>query len=239
MKSRIEWTEYTWNPVTGCSKISDGCMNCYAERMARRLKAMGNMRYRNGFNVTLHHDLIDLPLKWNRPKIIFVNSMSDLFHEKVPLSFIRRIFKTMERADWHIFQILTKRSGRLAKLATKFEWPPNVWMGVTVESEKYAYRIAELNKVPAAIKYLSLEPFLTPISELPTDGIDWVIVGGESGPSCRVMKADWVRSIRDQCLEAQVPFFFKQWGGINKREAGRILDGRTWDNYPSKSLGYI
>jgi protein gp37 len=237
--SRIEWTEATWNPVTGCSKISDGCQNCYAERLAHRLKAMGNKRYLNGFQVTLHHDLLDLPLRWKEPKMIFVNSMSDLFHEKVPVSFIKAVFKTMEKANWHTFQILTKRSKRLLKLAPKLPWPSNVWMGVTVEGEKYISRISDLQQVPATVKYLSIEPFITPISDLSTDGIDWVIVGGESGPTSRIMKADWVRSIRDKCLKEQIPFFFKQWGGKNKRKTGRRLDGRTWDNYPTKSLGNI
>ncbi len=237
--SKIEWTEATWNPVTGCTKISDGCMNCYAERLAARLKAMGNKRYENGFNVTLHHDLVDLPLKWKKPQMIFVNSMSDLFHEGIPVSFIKAVFKTMEQAHWHTFQILTKRSKRLIELSSEFLWPSNVWMGVTVEAEKYTFRISDLRQVPAAVRYLSLEPFITPISELPVDGIDWVIVGGESGPRSRIMKADWVRSIRDQCVKAGVSFFFKQWGGANKSKAGRTLDGRIWDNYPSQLLANL
>lgn len=231
--STIEWTEATWNPVTGCSKVSDGCMNCYAERMARRLKAMGNKRYANGFSVTLHHDLVELPLRWKKPRTIFVNSMSDLFHEKVPLSFIRKVFKTMGRADWHIYQILTKRSERLVELAPRLTWHRNVWMGVTVESRKYAYRISHLQQVPAAVRYLSMEPFLTPISELPTKGVDWVIVGGESGPGSRVMRPEWVRAVRDHCLKDDIPFFFKQWGGYKKSASGRLLDGRIWNEVPT------
>jgi protein gp37 len=230
--SKIEWTEVTWNPVVGCTKISDGCMNCYAARLAKRLKAMGNIRYKNGFAVTLHHDLLGVPLKWKKPRTIFVNSMSDLFHEKVPVSFIKAAFKTMEAAHWHTFQILTKRSKRLVELAPKLPWPSNVWIGVTVESQKYTSRIADLRQVPAAVRYLSIEPLLTAIPKLPLKGIDWVIVGGESGPESRVMEAEWVRSIRDQCQKAEVPFFFKQWGGINKKKTGKVLDGRIWQNYP-------
>jgi len=232
--SKIEWTEITWNPVTGCSKISDGCINCYAARLAKRLQSMGNKRYTNGFAVTLHHDLIDIPLKWKKPRTIFVNSMSDLFHEKVPVAFIKAVFRTMEDANWHTFQILTKRSERLVELAPKLSWPSNVWMGVTVESEKYISRISDIAKVPAAIKYLSIEPLLTAIPKLALNNIDWVIVGGESGPGSRVMEAEWVRSIRDQCQKAKVPFFFKQWGGVNKSKTGKILDGRIWQNYPTK-----
>ena len=232
--SKIEWTEITWNPVTGCSKISDGCINCYAARLAKRLQSMGNKRYTNGFAVTLHHDLIDIPLKWKKPRTIFVNSMSDLFHEKVPVAFIKAVFRTMEDANWHTFQILTKRSERLVELAPILSWPSNVWMGVTVESEKYISRISDIAKVPAAIKYLSIEPLLTAIPKLALNNIDWVIVGGESGPGSRVMEAEWVRSIRDQCQKAKVPFFFKQWGGVNKSKTGKILDGRIWQNYPTK-----
>jgi protein gp37 len=208
-------------------------MNCYAERMARRLKAMGNKRYANGFGVTLHHDLVELPLKWKKPRIIFVNSMSDLFHENVPLSFIRKVFRTMGQADWHIYQILTKRSERLVELAPKLTWHPNVWMGVTVESQKYTCRISHLQQVPAAVRYLSMEPFLTPISKLPTKGIDWVIVGGESGPGSRVMRPEWVRAVRDRCLKDDIPFFFKQWGGYRKSSSGRLLDGRIWNGVPA------
>jgi len=232
INSRIEWTEATWNPVTGCSKVSEGCINCYAERLAFRLKAMDNKRYLNGFNVTLHYDLISLPLSWRKPRVIFVNSMSDLFHEKVPFSFIKNIFNTMHKANQHIFQILTKRANRLAELASELPWPENIWMGVTVESDKYVSRINKLKTVPASTKFISIEPLLSSISELPLDDIDWVVVGGESGPESRVMKAEWVRAIRKQCIKNKVPFFFKQWGGFNKSRNGRHLDGRIWNEMP-------
>lgn len=231
-KTTIEWTETTWNPVTGCSKISDGCQNCYAERMAKRLHAMGMKRYRNGFQVTLHPDLIELPMHWKKPRLVFVNSMSDLFHEEVPLSFIKDVFDTMEQTPQHIYQILTKRSSRLVAVAEELHWPMNVWMGVTVESAKYIDRIADLQKVPATIRFLSIEPMIGPISNLPLSNINWVIVGGESGPHSRPIEADWVRDIRDQCLERNVPFFFKQWGGTNKKAAGRELDHQIWEQMP-------
>lgn len=234
--SSIEWTEATWNPVTGCSKISPGCKNCYAERMAKRLAAMGQERYRNGFDVTLQSDIVDLPLKWSEPRIIFVNSMSDLFHEDVPESFIKEVFRTMSRAYWHTFQILTKRSDRVAALAPHLPWPKNIWMGVSVESPQYTFRIADLRNVPAAVRFLSVEPLLTPIPRLPLNGIDWVIVGGESGPGSRSMQADWVRQIRDRCLIQEVPFFFKQWGGARKHKTGRRLDGRMWNQMPTPKL---
>jgi len=231
--SKIEWTEATWNPVTGCSKVSLGCQNCYAERLAARLKAMGNPRYANGFNITLHNDLIELPLKWKTPRIIFVNSMSDLFHEEVPLSFIVKVFEIMAKADKHVFQILTKRSKRMLELSSKITWPNNVWMGVTVESQKYTDRILDLRKIPSIIKFLSIEPMLSPISQLDLNNINWVVVGGESGPGCRPIETEWVRSIKEQCNNASVPFFFKQWGGVKKHVTGRLLDGRTWDEMPN------
>src|SRR5574341_99141 len=234
LNSKIEWTEATWNPATGCSKISDGCANCYAERLAHRLKAMGNRRYANGFALTPHHDLIDLPLKWREPKFVFVNSMSDLFHEEMPLSFIQSVFKTMEKADRHVFQILTKRSHRLLEVSNKISWPSNVWMGVTVESHKYTHRISDLQRVPAKMKFLSIEPLLSHIPELPLSGIDWVIIGGESGPRCRSVQIEWVRSVRDQCVEKGVPFFFKQWGGVRKKASGRLLDGKIWSEKTKK-----
>jgi protein gp37 len=233
LSSKIEWTEVTWNPVSGCSKISEGCRNCYAERMARRLHAMGNERYKNGFKVTLHHDLLNAPLKWKKAKMIFVNSMSDLFHDKVPLSFIRSVFNTMEKAHWHVFQIVTKRSERLLELSQKLDWPSNVWMGVTVESNKYVYRMKDLQRVPASVRFVSVEPLLSPLSNVPTDRIDWIIVGGESGPKCRAMKAEWVRAIREKCVSDKIPFFFKQWGGFKKSQSGRILDGRIWNEMPN------
>ena len=234
--SSIEWTESTWNPVTGCSKISPGCKNCYAERMAKRLKAMGSSRYQNGFKVTLQEDIGELPLEWKQPRIIFVNSMSDLFHKDVPCDFIVKVFDTMERAHWHTFQILTKRSDRLVQIAPYLPWPENVWIGVSVESQKYTERIHELIKVPAAVRFLSLEPLLGPISKLPLRGIDWVIVGGESDPKARPMEREWVIQIKRRCQDMEVPFFFKQWGGVRKKEAGRELYGRTFDEMPIPQL---
>ncbi|MCI0527392.1 MAG: phage Gp37/Gp68 family protein, partial [Nitrospira sp.] len=212
-KSAIEWTDATWNPVTGCSKVSPGCKNCYADRLAFRLQAMGNARYRNGFEVTLHPDQLSLPLRWLQPRRIFVNSMSDLFHESVPFEFIRHALEVMAEAHWHQFQILTKRAERLEALSPKLPWPKNVWQGVSIESADYTWRIRHLKKVPASIRFLSIEPLLGPIKRLPLRGISWVIVGGESGPGHRPMSPSWVRDIRDQCQNAGVPFFFKQWGG--------------------------
>jgi protein gp37 len=231
--SSIEWTDSTWNPVTGCTKVSSGCTNCYAERMALRLKAMGNPSYINGFNLTLHEDILTLPLKWRKPQTIFVNSMSDLFHDDVPVDFIQRVFEIMHHADWHCYQILTKRSERLLELSSKLHWMPNIWMGVTVEENNYSYRIEHLKKTGANIKFLSLEPLINPISNLQLKGIDWVIVGGESGPNARPMKKEWVVDIKNQCQSNNVPFFFKQWGGFNKKRAGRELDGRIWSEIPS------
>jgi protein gp37 len=230
--SRIEWTDATWNPVTGCTKISPGCKNCYAHRMARRLHAMGQARYRNNFDVTLHPELLEQPLRWRQPRKIFVNSMSDLFHQEVPLEFIQAVFAIMGKAYWHTFQILTKRSERLAELAGKLTWHENIWMGVSVENRNYTHRVDHLKRVPAAIRFLSVEPLLGPIPRLPLQKIDWVIVGGESGPGSRQMDPQWVRQIRDRCIAQGVPFFFKQWGGTRKKLTGRELDGRTWDEMP-------
>lgn len=232
-QSTIEWTESTWNPVTGCNKISPGCKHCYAERMAKRLKAMGQPNYVNGFQLTLHEHMLDRPLQWKTPRIIFVNSMSDLFHKDVPLDFIGRVFQTMRRAWWHKFQVLTKRSERLLELNASLNWPSNVWMGVSVENQDYTFRIDQLRQTDAQIKFLSLEPLIGPLPNLQLDEIDWVIVGGESGPGARPMRESWVTDIRDQCLAADVSFFFKQWGGLNKRKTGRILQGRTWDEMPA------
>jgi protein gp37 len=234
-QSRIEWTQATWNPVTGCNKISPGCKHCYAERMAQRLQAMGQSNYVNGFELTLHEHMLKRPLEWKQPKLIFVNSMSDLFHEDVPLAFIQRVFDTMHEADWHCFQILTKRSDRLMQLSPELEWPANVWMGVSVETQKYTYRIEQLRQTGAYIKFLSLEPLLGPLSNLNLRGIDWVIAGGESGPGARPMREEWVTEIRDQCLSTNTPFFFKQWGGKNKKKAGRELQGQTWNQLPEMS----
>ena len=230
--SSIEWTEATWNPVTGCTKISPGCLNCYAERMARRLKAMGQVRYRNEFRLTLQPDVVEAPLRWRKARMIFVNSMSDLFHKDVPAEFIARCFSVMEEASRHTFQVLTKRPERALELAEELPWPGNVWLGASVESADYVGRIRTLVKIPAAVRFLSLEPLLGPIPRLPLAGIDWVIVGGESGPGARPMEKAWVRQIRDRCLAHGVPFFFKQWGGVQKKRAGCVLDERTWNEMP-------
>lgn len=232
LSSGIEWTQSTWNPVTGCTKISPACKNCYAERMAKRLQAIGHPNYADGFNISMHEHVLDLPLKWKKPQTIFVNSMSDLLHEEVPDKFILSVFEVMHHATWHRFQILTKRSNRLVNLAPQLPWLPHIWMGVSVESHDYAFRIEHLRNVGADIKFLSLEPLLGPIPDLDLRGIDWVIVGGESGPRARPMQSSWVVDIRDQCLRANVPFFFKQWGGTNRRKTGRQLEGRTWNEMP-------
>ena len=232
-RSTIEWTEMTWNPVTGCTKVSAGCKHCYAERMAKRLRAMGSPRYRDGFALTLQPDLLDLPLRWRTPRLVFVNSMSDLFHSGVPDDFIADVFDTMRRASRHTFQVLTKRADRLADLAGRLPWPPNVWMGVTVEDAGATGRAVALAGVPAAVRFLSVEPLLGPIPRLPLDGIDWVIVGGESGPGARPMARSWVEDVRRQCEARGVAFFFKQWGGVQKHRAGRELDGRTFDAMPA------
>ena len=230
--SSIEWTETTWNPVTGCQKISPGCKNCYAERMAKRLKSMGQPRYANGFQVTLQDELFEAPLKWNSSRIIFVNSMSDLFHKDVPLDFIQRCFETMNRASWHQFQVLTKRPERLLELSGQLDISDNIWLGTSVESQDYVHRVRTLGEVKANIRFLWVEPLLGPISRLPLSNIEWVIVGGESGPGARPMDPDWVRVIRDRCVRYEVPFFFKQWGGVQKSRTDRELDGKTWDELP-------
>jgi protein gp37 len=230
--SGIEWTESTWNPITGCNKVSPGCKHCYAERMAERLKAMGQANYRNGFELTLQPQMVELPLQWKKPQAIFVNSMSDLFHEEVPLAYIHRLFDVMSRAHWHRFQVLTKRALRLAQVSPQIDWPTNVWMGVSVEDAECVDRIDCLRGTGAKVKFLSLEPLLGPLPSLDLRGIDWVIVGGESGPRARPMDPSWATDIRDQCQSALVPFFFKQWGGKNKKKAGRLLEGRTWDEMP-------
>ncbi|MDY6793814.1 MAG: phage Gp37/Gp68 family protein [Actinomycetota bacterium] len=228
-RSAIEWTESTWNPVTGCTKISPGCQHCYAERMSKRLQAMGHPNYVNGFELAMHEHALELPLRWRRPQVIFVNSMSDLFHRGVSSEFISKVFRVMSEAQHHRFQVLTKRSKRLRELAPELPWLPNMWMGVSVESSDYALRIDHLRDIGAHIRFVSFEPLLGPIRDLDLAGIDWVIVGGESGPKARPMKPSWVREIRDQCLSEKVPFFFKQWGGVNKKRNGRVLDGRIWD----------
>jgi len=231
-QSSIEWTESTWNPVSGCSKISPGCLNCYAERMAKRLKAMGQRRYRNGFKVTLHPEALDEPYGWKKARVVFVNSMSDLFHDRIPFDFIQKVFSAMEANARHTFQVLTKRSQRLRELGPLLEWSENIWMGVTVESNDYIHRVDDLRATNAEIKFLSLEPLLGPVPDLNLTGIDWVIVGGESGPGSREMKEEWVLEVKEKCRIANSAFFFKQWGGVNKKKAGRLLQGRAWDSYP-------
>jgi len=232
MKTKIEWTEYSWNPVTGCTKISKGCSNCYAERMALRLQAIGNPRYAQGFRVTLHPELVDYPLQWRTPRIVFVNSMSDLFHQSVPLNFIKRVFQVMNRCPQHTFQILTKRSGRLRRLSETLDWTPNIWMGVTVESKECISRIDDLAHTNARVKFLSCEPLLGPMPNLDLTHIDWLIVGGESGPGARIVKKEWAIDLLRLCKKNDIPYFFKQWGGVNKKQAGRLLQGRTWDERP-------
>jgi len=231
--SHIEWTDATWNPVTGCTKISAGCKHCYAERLAKRLHAMGQANYRNGFELTLQPQMLELPLRWRSPKRIFVNSMSDLFHEDVPTEYIKQVFEVMRRADWHQYQVLTKRSERVRQLSKQLPWAPQIWMGVSVENKKYAFRIEDLRKTGAYVKFLSLEPLLGPLPKLNLRGIDWAIVGGESGPGARPVDPSWVTDLRDQCVRADVPFFFKQWGGVQKNKTGRTLEGHTWDQMPS------
>ncbi|REJ91780.1 MAG: phage Gp37/Gp68 family protein [Planctomycetota bacterium] len=238
--SSIEWTEATWNPTTGCTKISPGCSHCYAERMAFRLRRMGQPRYRNAFRLTLQEDLVERPLHWKKPRLIFVNSMSDLFHVDVPAEFVQRCFNVMQQASQHVFQLLTKRPERAAEMAEKLCWSHNVWLGTSVESQRYTGRIAALRDIPAAVRFLSLEPLLGPIDPLPLDGIQWVIAGGESGPGARPMQPEWVRQIRDECTTMEVPFFFKQWGAFgpdgvrrSKKANGRELDGQVWNEMPS------
>lgn len=231
--TQIEWTDATWNPVTGCTKITRGCDLCYAERFSERFRGVPGHSFEHGFDLLLRPERLTQPLTWRQPKRIFVNSMSDLFHDEVPLDFIQRVFDVMGRADWHRFQILTKRSDRLLALHNQLDWPDNVWMGVSVENEKYQFRIDHLRQIGARVKFLSLEPLLGPLPSLDLTGIDWVIVGGESGPGARPMSAEWVLDIRQQCLRAGVPFFFKQWGGKNKKKNGRLLEGRTWEQMPA------
>jgi protein gp37 len=233
--SHIEWTEATWNPVTGCTKISAGCKNCYAERLALRLQAMGNRRYTNGFRLTMHKDVVDLPRSWSAGRMIFVNSMSDLFHRNVPLEFIQRVFQTMRECPQHVFQILTKRSERLQKLATQIDWPSNVWIGVSVENAAVLSRVDDLRIVPAAVRFLSCEPLIGSLAGIDLRGIHWVIVGGESGPHARTMNIQWVREIFRECRKQKVPFFFKQWGGVRKDLTGRLLGGRTYDEMPERA----
>ena len=233
-KTKIQWTEMTWNPITGCTKISDGCLNCYAARMAKRLKAMGNPRYINEFAVTVHKDLLEVPLDIKQPKMIFVNSMSDLFHKDIPDDIIIKVFETMNKAHWHTFQVLTKRPERVLEMdqAGLLNWSPNIWMGSTVENDKYVDRIDKLRETTSNIKFLSCEPLLGSLKVISLEEINWVIVGGESGPKSREMKKEWVLELKDLCEKDGVAFFFKQWGGVNKKKNGRLLDGKTYDGYP-------
>ncbi len=231
-KSKIEWTETTWNPLTGCTKISTGCAHCYAETMALRLQAMGSPNYRNGFKLTMHPHMLLTPYTWKKPRLIFVNSMSDLFHEDVPFKFIEQVFTTIKDTPQHTYQVLTKRSTRLKKIAKELEWPKNLWIGVSIENDDYCYRAKNLCDVQGTVRFLSLEPLLGALPSLDLRNIDWVIVGGESGAKARPIEQRWVLDIRDRCVRSNVPFFFKQWGGRNKKVAGRKLEGRYWDESP-------
>ncbi|QNM88234.1 DUF5131 family protein [Aliarcobacter cryaerophilus] len=235
-KSKIEWTGSTWNPITGCTKYSDGCTNCYAEKMANRLKNMGLKKYENSFNLTLHYENIEDPLFMKKPQTIFVCSMSDIFHKDVPDEFILKLFEVMNKAHWHTFQVLTKRAERIKELNDSITWTKNIWLGTTVESQKVIHRIDYLRESGAYIKFLSIEPLLTPINDLKLKNIDWVIVGGESGAKARPMLKEWVIDIKNQCKAQDVPFFFKQWGGKNKKKAGRLLDNTTYDEMPKKII---
>ncbi|MET8140176.1 phage Gp37/Gp68 family protein [Sphaerisporangium sp. NPDC005288] len=245
-RSRIEWTEVTWNPTTGCDRVSAGCDNCYALTLANRLKAMGAAKYQRdgdprtsgpGFRVTLHEDTLSAPQRWREPRLVFVNSMSDLFHARVPFDFVRRVFDVMAATPQHTYQVLTKRATRLARVAHRLSWPENVWMGVSVENEEAMTRVAALRRVPAAVRFISAEPLLGSLSGLDLTDVHWLIAGGESGPGARPVNPDWVRQLRDQCLRADVAFFFKQWGGRTPKAGGRLLDGRTWDQMPSRGPG--
>ncbi|MEU1749993.1 DUF5131 family protein [Micromonospora arida] len=244
-KSAIEWTEATWNPTTGCDRISSGCDNCYALTLAKRLKAMGSAKYQTdgdprtsgpGFGIALHPDALDIPRRWRDPRTVFVNSMSDLFHARVPLEYVQQVFEVMRETPRHTFQVLTKRASRLARLAHHLDWPVNVWMGVSVEDESHRSRIDCLRQVPAAVRFISAEPLLGPLPRLNLAGMDWLIAGGESGQGCRPMDRSWVTDLRDQCDQAGTAFFFKQWGGRTPKAGGRLLDGRTWDEMPTPRL---
>jgi protein gp37 len=231
-RSAIEWTDATWNPVRGCTKISPGCKHCYAETFAERFRGVPGHPFEQGFDLRLVPSALDLPKRWRRGRLVFVNSMSDLFHDDVPLTYIRKVFAVMRDSPQHQFQVLTKRAERLEELSAKLLFAPNIWVGVSVETQDYAWRIEHLRRVPVAVRFLSVEPLLGPITKLDLKDIDWVIVGGESGRGARPMDAEWVRAVRDECDRSHVPFFFKQWGGVMKGRAGRVLDGRTWDEMP-------
>jgi protein gp37 len=232
-KSTIEWTDATWNPVTGCTQVSPGCDHCYALRFAERFRGVPNHPYEQGFDLKIWQERLSTPLGWRKPRRIFVNSMSDLFHKDVPDAFIEQVFNVMNQADWHVFQVLTKRSGRLKKLGQKLKWAPHIWVGVSVESEKYLWRVNDLREVPSYIRFISAEPLLGSLKRLNLEKVHWVITGGESGPGARPCDPEWVREIRDNCLESKVAFFHKQWGGRTSKTGGRLLDGRTWDEMPT------
>jgi len=234
--TKIEWTDSTWNPVTGCTKISSGCAHCYAEKMASRLKSMRVEKYCNGFELTTHPETLTEPYSWKKPRMVFVNSMSDMFHEDLDFTYIKKVFKVMNENPTHTFQVLTKRADILGRYHSKLTWTPNIWMGVTVEANSYVPRITQLAKTNAAVRFLSCEPLLTELPSIPLDGIHWVIVGGESGPGARPMKKEWVEDIKRQCRKAKVPFFFKQWGGINKKTSGRLLNGKTYSEMPREAV---
>lgn len=234
--SAIEWTESTWNPVTGCSKVSPGCAHCYAETFAERWRGVKGHPYEQGFDLRLWPERLEQPLKWRRPRVIFVNSMSDLFHEDIPVDFIEEVFTVMAEASWHRFQILTKRQERLEELGPNLTWPENVWMGVSIENRRFVHRADSLRNVPAAVRFISAEPLLGPLEGLDLSMIDWLIAGGESGAKARPMKPAWVRDLRDRCIEEDVSFFFKQWGGFRPKSGGRELDGRTWDQFPDPAV---
>jgi len=237
-KSKIEWTEMTWNPTTGCSKISRGCKNCYAETLSKRLQAMGNRKYQNGFQVTLHPDTLSIPYTWKKPRVVFVNSMSDLFHEDIPVEYVKQVFKVMNDCPQHIFQVLTKRAENMHKLRSEFDWTKNIWMGVTVEEKEYEHRIQLLKDIDASVKFLSIEPMIGPTPDLDLGGIDWVIVGGESGFGARPIQKEWIEDVQAQCEKSSTPFFFKQWGGVNKKKNGRLLDGKSYDEIPLNHPAY-
>ena len=243
-KSTIEWTEATWNPTTGCDRVSPGCDHCYALTLSKRLKAMGSPKYQldgdprtsgPGFKLTIHPSSLDVPRDWGAPRLIFVNSMSDLFHDEVPIEFISRVFDVIRETPQHTYQILTKRAQRLSRVADDLDWPSNLWMGVSVESRRYTFRINHLRKVPAAVRFLSAEPLLGPLGDFDLDGIHWVIAGGESGANARPLEYEWVADLRDTCTSAKVAFFFKQWGGRTPKAGGRELDGELWDQLPVKA----
>ncbi|MDQ8043780.1 MAG: phage Gp37/Gp68 family protein, partial [Patulibacter sp.] len=230
----IEWTEATWNPATGCTQVSPGCAHCYAKTFAERWRGIPGHPYEQGFDLKLWPERLEVPLRWRKPKTIFVNSMSDLFHEEIPLEFVQRVFATMRAAHWHTFQILTKRPSRLVELSSELDWAPNVWMGVTIENRRFVDRADALRTVPAAVKFISAEPLLGPLTDLDLSDIDWLIAGGESGPKHRRIDPEWVRNLRDRCSAEEVAFFFKQWGGHRPKTGGRLLDGRTWDEMPTR-----